>query len=165
MGKLKDRLKRYRGILITLLALLCIGVPVLVCGGYGVKIANNLWAQWVEVDNPEASVVEFWELQAFLGEYQVEAPTDALCGTFARNLHNEAEAQGIRAAIVASKVGEQYHAFNAFQTKEGIVYVDTSMGVCVIAQKVDAFYVFVLEHDGHIAKQSLGDENEFSIYW
>lgn len=156
--------KRYWAIII-IIALLCISIPVVVCGGYGTKIANYIWAQWVGVDNPEASVVGFGELQSFLAGYQVELANGGLCGAYARDLHNEAEAQGIKTAIVATKVGNGYHAFNAFSTSEGIVYVDTSLGGCVIAEKVDGFYVFTLEHDGHITEQRLGDEKDFSIYW
>jgi flagellar biosynthesis GTPase FlhF len=49
-----------------------------------------------------------------------------MCGSFAEEVHNNAEAHGIRAAFVAIHFyNEQPHAINAFKTTDrGLVYID-----------------------------------------
>jgi len=48
-----------------------------------------------------------------------------MCGDFARDVHNNAERAGIRAAYVAVKLPSGYHALNAFKTTDrGLVFID-----------------------------------------
>ena len=48
-----------------------------------------------------------------------------MCGDFARDLHNNAERAGIRAAYVAVDLPGGYHALNAFKTADrGLVFID-----------------------------------------
>ena len=48
-----------------------------------------------------------------------------MCGDFARDVHNNAERAGIRAAYVAVELPGGYHALNAFKTTDrGLVFID-----------------------------------------
>jgi hypothetical protein len=48
-----------------------------------------------------------------------------MCGDFARDVHNNAERAGIRAAYVAIEFSSGYHALNAFKTTDrGLVFID-----------------------------------------
>gem|GEM_PF-718453 len=48
-----------------------------------------------------------------------------MCGDFARDVHNNAERAGIRAAYVAVELPDVYHALNAFKTTDrGLVFID-----------------------------------------
>ena len=48
-----------------------------------------------------------------------------MCGDFARDVHNNAELAGIRAAYVAVELPSAYHSLNAFQTTDrGLVFID-----------------------------------------
>jgi uncharacterized protein YxeA len=53
-----------------------------------------------------------------------------MCGSFAQDLHNNAEARGIRAAFVAVHFyNSENHALNAFKTVDkGLVYIDVTGG-------------------------------------
>lgn len=48
-----------------------------------------------------------------------------VCGDFARDVHNNAELSGIRAAYVVVELPSAYHALNAFKTTDrGLVFID-----------------------------------------
>ncbi|MBE9482994.1 MAG: hypothetical protein IMY88_04865 [Chloroflexi bacterium] len=48
-----------------------------------------------------------------------------MCGDFARDVHNNAEWAGIRAAYVAVELPGAYHSLNAFKTTDrGLVFID-----------------------------------------
>lgn len=48
-----------------------------------------------------------------------------MCGDFARDVHNNAERAGIRAAYVAVEFSSVYHSLNAFKTTDrGLVFID-----------------------------------------
>jgi hypothetical protein len=48
-----------------------------------------------------------------------------MCGDFARDVHNNAERAGIRAAYVAVELPGAYHSLNAFKTTDrGVVFID-----------------------------------------
>jgi hypothetical protein len=48
-----------------------------------------------------------------------------MCGDFARDVHNNAERAGIRAAYVAVELPGAYHSLNAFKTTDrGLVFID-----------------------------------------
>ncbi len=52
-------------------------------------------------------------------------PDIYMCGDFARDVHNNAERAGIRAAYVAVELVGVYHALNAFKTTDrGLVFID-----------------------------------------
>jgi len=86
-----------------------------------IHLTNNDWATdptWAEL---EAFLV------ADLTDENAYVPGSYVCGSFAEDVHNNAEAAGIRAAWVALEfAGDgEGHACNAFQTADrGLVYVD-----------------------------------------
>jgi len=89
-------------------------------------------------NNPQASNPSWSELKAFLQSDQTDRRNYVsgvfTCGDFAELLHNNAEAAGIRAAIVAIELrptgmveGVTNHSLNAFETTDkGLMYIDTT---------------------------------------
>jgi hypothetical protein len=58
------------------------------------------------------------------------------CASFAEEVHNNAEARGIKAAFVALFFSDEFtgHAIDAFQTTDkGLVYIDCSVGIDCVA--------------------------------
>lgn len=58
------------------------------------------------------------------------------CASFAEEVHNNAEARGIRSAFVALFFSDEFtgHALNAFHTTDkGLVYIDCSVGTDTVA--------------------------------
>ncbi len=102
----------------------------------------------IELVNNEDAVDVYWnDLIAFLSL----DPTDEspyiqdvhMCGTFAEQLHNNAEAAGIRAAWVSIDLQGQHigHALNAFFTPDrGLVFVDCTgaQGTSVLDAGIDS---------------------------
>jgi len=55
----------------------------------------------------------------------VYVPGVYMCGDFARDVHNNAERAGIRAAYVVVELPGAYHSLNAFKTRDsGLIFVD-----------------------------------------
>ncbi|MDD5398612.1 MAG: hypothetical protein PHU70_05960 [Dehalococcoidia bacterium] len=89
-------------------------------------------------NNPASRNPTWAELKAFLQTDQTDRHAyvtgSFTCGDFSEMLHNNAEAAGIRAAIVAVKLlpagmteGFTNHSLNAFETTDkGLVYIDTT---------------------------------------
>lgn len=89
-------------------------------------------------NNTQARNPTWEELKAFLRADSTDRhayqPGIFTCGDFAEMLHNNAEAAGIRAAIVAVKLeaanvpgGSMNHSLNAFETTDrGLIYVDAT---------------------------------------
>jgi len=89
-------------------------------------------------NNPSATNPSWAELKAFLQSDQTDRRAYVTgkftCGDFAEMLHNNAEAAGIRAAIVAIALrpagmteGNTNHSFNAFETTDkGLMYIDAT---------------------------------------
>jgi len=87
------------------------------------------------IDNPGATNPTWSQLLAFLSQEQTDKQTyienSYDCSQFSRDVHNNAEAAGIRAAEVQVWFrNEKYgHALNAFLTTDyGLVYVDCTLG-------------------------------------
>jgi hypothetical protein len=96
-------------------------------------VADPMGSPIVLVNNDEASDVTLAELLEFIrGDATDESPYVQdlrMCGTFAEQLHNSAEAAGIRAAWVSLDLQGQEigHALNAFVTTDrGLVFVDST---------------------------------------
>jgi len=100
-------------------------------------------------NNPNAHNPSWAELKAFLEsdptDRRAYIPGKYTCGDFAETLHNDAEAAGIRAAIVAIELKSPTmegailnHSLNAFETTDrGIMYIDdTSSSAGYYADKV-----------------------------
>lgn len=100
------------------------------CGGDGEPI--------VLVDNSDATNPTYAELVAFIeidstdtNSYTEGSLADYVCADFAEDVHNNAEAAGIRAAWVAVNFedNDEGHALNAFETTDkGLVYIDCVEG-------------------------------------
>jgi hypothetical protein len=86
------------------------------------------------VDNPDATNPTYAELVAFIeqdttdaNDYLEHSLIGYVCADFAEDVHNNAEAAGIRAASVSVEFeeGGEGHACNAFDTIDrGLVYID-----------------------------------------
>ncbi len=100
------------------------------CGGDGEAI--------ILVNNPQATDPTFAELVAFIKadptdtrDYIKDGPNAYVCSDFAEEVHNNAEAAGIRAGWASVRftgmaVG---HAINAFETSDkGLIYIDCTNG-------------------------------------
>ena len=84
------------------------------------------------IDNDSARDPTWAELLVFLREDKTDKllykPGEFECGNFAQQLHDNAEAAGIRAAFVAIHFHDDLpHAVNAFKTVDrGLVYIDVT---------------------------------------
>jgi hypothetical protein len=87
-------------------------------------------SQIILINQPSANDPSWNELRSFLKKDKTDstpyAPGVYECGNFAEDLHNNAEAHGIRAAFVAVHFyNAPSHALNAFKTTDrGLVYID-----------------------------------------
>jgi hypothetical protein len=93
------------------------------------------------VDNPLATNPSWAQLMTFLLQDQTETHTYIRnvydCSQFSRDVHNNAERAGIRAAEVAVQFQDEIvgHALNAFLTTDyGLVYVDCTQPPDMIAR-------------------------------
>ena len=83
-------------------------------------------------NNPEATDPSWEQLKAFLSEDKTDERDyvlgDFVCGSFAQDVHSNAEKAGIRAAWVAIDLANKPigHALNAFNTTGlGMVFTDS----------------------------------------
>jgi hypothetical protein len=100
------------------------------CGGNGKAI--------ILTNNPKATDPTFDKLAAFIeadttdAKDYVKAGSNAfVCSDFAEEVHNNAEAAGIRAAWVGLTFNgtDEGHALNAFETTDkGLIYIDCTNG-------------------------------------
>jgi hypothetical protein len=101
-------------------------------GGLGITLSTSAKCYDVKlVDNPAATNPTWSQLMAFISQDQTqnhEYISDVYdCSQFSRDLHNNAEAAGIRVAEVQIWFSNDImgHALNAFLTTDyGLVYVD-----------------------------------------
>jgi hypothetical protein len=100
------------------------------CGGDGEAI--------ILTNNPEATDPTYDELMGFIKndltdtkDYIEDGPNAYVCSDFAEEVHNNAEAAGIRASWVGITFQgtDEGHALNAFETTDrGLVYIDCTRG-------------------------------------
>jgi peptidoglycan hydrolase CwlO-like protein len=110
--------------------------------GLGITISASTECWDVElIDNPAAKNPTLKELSAFLAKDRTENHAYIInaydCSQFSRDLHNNAEAAGIRAAEVQLTFQNETisHALNAFITTDyGLVYVDCTTAPDTIAR-------------------------------
>jgi hypothetical protein len=114
-------------LLITLVIPACQGnarlIPYTGTHGFQVVLENN----------PQARDPSWDQLKAFLTEDKTDERDyvlgDFVCGSFAQDVHNNAEKAGIRAAWVAIDLAGKPigHAINAFNTSDrGLVFTDST---------------------------------------
>jgi hypothetical protein len=123
------------------------------------------------VDNPEATNPTWAELKAFLAQDQTEHHDYILneydCSQFSRDLHNRAEAAGIRCAEVhIDFVGESTsHALNAFLTADyGLVYVDCTEAPDKIA-RVKSGYAFRAVNVSFVSITNIRNDSWWNSQW
>ena len=111
-------------------------------GGLGITLSASKECSDVDlIDNPTATNPTWSQLMAFLSQDQTEKHTyikDVYdCSQFSRDVHNNAETAGIRAAEVQVwfKNEDTGHALNAFLTTDyGLVYVSCTEAPDTIAR-------------------------------
>ncbi|MFC1933643.1 hypothetical protein ACFLXX_00635 [Chloroflexota bacterium] len=112
--------------------------------GLGITISTSKECSDVAlIDNPTATNPTWSQLMTFLHQDQTDSHTYITntydCSQFSRDIHNNAEAAGIRAAEVQIKFRNEEvgHALNAFiTTNRGLVYVD-----CTGVTEIEASWI------------------------
>ena len=124
-----------RRALAVLLASLVITLIIPACQGNArlIPYTGTHGFQVVLENNPEATDPSWEQLKAFLSEDKTDERDyvlgDFVCGSFAQDVHNNAEKAGIRAAWVAIDLANKPigHALNAFNTTDlGMVFTDST---------------------------------------
>ncbi len=115
-------------------------------GGLGITLSASKENYDADlIDNTKATNPTWAKLMTFLSQDQTEKNTyirDVYdCSEYSRDVHNNAEAAGIRAAVVHIDFSDWLtsgHALNAFLTTDyGLVYVDCTDGPDTIARVKD----------------------------
>lgn len=123
------------GSLAVLLAVLVFAFFIPACQGNARQIpyTGTHGFQVVLDNNPEATDPTWDQLKAFLAADKTDERDyilgDFVCGSFAQDVHNNAEKAGIRAAWVAIDLTNKPigHALNAFNTTDrGMVFTDST---------------------------------------
>ena len=124
-----------RGAQAILLASLLITLVIPACEGNArlIPYTGTHGFQVVLENNPQATDPSWDQLKAFLIEDKTDERDyvlgDFVCGSFAQDVHNNAEKAGIRAAWVAIDLANKPigHAINAFNTTDrGMVFTDST---------------------------------------
>ena len=162
--------------LVVPISLLCLTLLMTIaCASRRVNYGLEDFCKWdgspfSKIDNPAAANASFDELMTLLNELDAKgyefADLPGNCGYYAEAVHNEAEANGIRAAIVFAFVGEGVHIFNAFDTThKGRIYADMTGGTLVIAENTNGQYRFIKYEGNQTRIQELGSERDFYVFW
>lgn len=131
--------------------------------------------RWIDFANNSSATDPTWQqLKAFL----ISDKTDQhqyilgsyMCGDFAEEVHNNAEAVGIRAAfVVVFFEGESDgHALNAFETTDsGLVYIDClELDMIVYIQEGKKYQPICLFYEpDYYVIEPLGIVESVEIYW
>jgi len=134
------------------------------------------------INNIAAKNPTWKELEAFLladkTDKKLYVPGVYECGNFARDLHNNAEAKGIRAAFVAVDfLSGIPHALNAFKTLDmGLVFIDNNgqthtIELANLDMKIqlrkDAPYVgsLIFPDGWGLGEGTVGIVKSIEIYW
>jgi hypothetical protein len=103
-------------------------------------ILNGTGSPMVLTENASARDPSMAELLAFLADDSTELHPAVkyyyMCADYARQLHDNAEALGIRAGVVSIRFNTTYHAADYFVADGCIVIVDDSSGVDKFARAV-----------------------------
>ena len=119
----------------VLLASIVIALFIPACQGNArlIPYTGTHGFQVVLENNPQATDPSWDQLKAFLAEDKTDERDyvlgDFVCGSFAQDVHNNAEKAGIRAAWVAIDLANKPigHALNAFNTTDrGMVFTDST---------------------------------------
>jgi hypothetical protein len=99
---------------------------------WGSVVASGIRPPFINVsivNNTQSENPSWQQLQSFIFTDKTDEkpylPDSYVCGEFASDVHNNAEAAGIRCALVAVEFGDVWHACNAFLTADrGLVFID-----------------------------------------
>ena len=158
------------GALAVLLAALVFVLSIPACQGNTRQIpyTGTYGFQVVLENNPIAKDPSWDQLKAFLAADKTDerdyVPGDFVCGSFAQDVHNNAEKAGIRAAWVAIDLANKPigHALNAFNTTDrGIVFTD-STGDTAEANEA-AILKPELEENGELLTGRTGDRIAYVV--
>jgi hypothetical protein len=164
----------------TIPALIVSGLLLLIIAGYNRRPRlEDLYTpsgQHISlVNNPAAKDVTYDELVGFLIGYQWPTAGNLTCGLIAEDLHDKAEAAGIRAGIGIVQLPSSWHGFNVFSTTDaGRVFVDASWGIEIIRKFDSTFEFYQIFNDevvpispyGVLAEPLLqGHERDIYIFW
>lgn len=125
-------------------------------------------------DNPGATAASYAELEEFVRNYSTaNYPADWGCSEYAQAFHNDAEAVGMKTAIIVVRCGSGvmgFHTANAIQTTDwGIVYVEPilgwDLGRVAIAELIDGVVVAEIIEGNYIKIARLGYEDDFMFFW
>lgn len=119
----------------------------------------------------ETSTDPTWaELLHFIREDRTDrnayVPGIYMCGDCARDVHNNAEQAGIRAAYVAVRLPGDYHALNAFRTTDrGLVFIDCTGLQVSQAGPSNGDKIVDVKLGGSYRPRSLFPEFGWSVLW
>ena len=125
------------------------------------------------VNNSDATNPTWQQLKDFLRSDKTDQNQYILgsyiCVDFAKEVHDNAEAAGIRAAFVGvSFEGEiEGHALNAFETiDKGLVYIDcTELDTIIYIEKGKEYQPISLREPDYIKIEPLGIVEAVRVYW
>lgn len=115
-------------------------------------------------DNPNSEDITFEQLMKFIKNFefiesQKEHPVKT-CVYCSFLLHNQAESNGIKTAIVV--IPEINHVITLFHTTDrGNIYIDATRFNLVIVEKRDSEFLVIRNNQ----IQYLGDEKHFHVFW
>lgn len=153
---------------------------------WGSVVSSGVKPPYVGADiiNHEAASNPTWlRLKQFLlndkTDQKAYVPDVYMCGDYARDVHNNAERAGIRAAYVAVMVPGYDHALNAFKTVDrGLVFIDctgllasesgpSNRDKIVDVRLGEKFVPESLfpESGWSVTWESMGTVNDVEIYW
>ncbi len=153
---------------------------------YGSVVSSGVKPPYVGADivnYATASNPTWEELSVFLRNDRTDqkayVPYVYMCGGFARDVHNNGERAGIRAAYVDVELPDGHHALNAFKTTDrGLVFIDctgleaSDPGPSNCDKTVDVRlgkrYVpksLFPESGWSVSWQSMGVVHDVEIYW
>jgi hypothetical protein len=155
----------------------------------GVKVSSGVMPPYISGNLTDITLISqstatnptWLELRAFLRDDKTDknlyVPGVYECGNYAQDLHNNAEAQGIRAAFVAVHFhNDQPHAINAFKTLDkGLVYIDVTGDTRPISlanldkkvelEKDERYHSSLLFPDGWFLTPDNREVKSIEIYW
>ncbi len=145
-------------------------------------LCNSSMQEMTYYNNPEATDVSYDDLKQFLlsdkTDRNIYTPGSYVCIDYAKELHDNAERQGIRSAIVSVDLKQSngsidHHALNAFNTTDrGMVYIDTtghinSPGIDTIVYDfgIGKQYIPKTVFNSRYVHFSMGEIVDYDVIW
>jgi len=139
---------------------------------YDQQLILNL-GKLIQLENNNDATNPTWQqLEDFLRSDKTDqnlyVPNLYMCADFARDVHNNAEAKGIRAAFVGVDFygGTEGHTLNAFETiDKGLVYIDCAQGDTIVYLNEGEEYQPISLFELDTAWKPLGIVKAVEIFW